>query len=151
MLSKKAKYALQAVLHLARREAQGPVLIAAIAAEERIPKKFLESILLTLKNRGILQSRKGKGGGYALARPAGEISFGEVIRVLDGPLAPVPCVSATAYRRCEECRDEGACAIRLVMQEARDALASVLDAESVADAVRRADRAGAGRRPRKRG
>ena len=139
MLSKKAKYALKAMLYLAREGDRGPVLIAEIADREGIPKKFLEAILLALKNRGLLASRKGKGGGYALARPAAVVTFGEIVRIMDGPLAPVPCVSATAYHPCEECGDEGHCAIRIVMQEARDALASVLDGTTLADALRRAD------------
>lgn len=136
MLTKKAKYALKAALHLARCEAAGAVLIAEVAAAERIPKKFLESILLTLKNRGLLVSRKGRGGGYALARPADQISFGEIVRIMDGPLAPVPCVSVTAYRRCEECPSENACEIRAVMKRVRDAISEVLDATTLADALR---------------
>lgn len=141
MLTKKAKYALKAALHLARLEVRGAesppaVLIAEIAAAERIPKKFLESILLTMKNRGILVSRKGRGGGYALARPAAQVSFGEIVRVMDGPLAPVSCVSVTAYRTCDECPSEEACEIRRVMQRVRDAISDVLDATSLADAVR---------------
>ena len=111
------------------------MLIADIAAAERIPKKFLESILLTLKNHGILVSRKGRGGGYALARPAGQVSFGEIVRIMDGPLAPVPCVSVTAYRRCEECASEEGCEIRAVMQRVRDASSAVLDATSLADVL----------------
>jgi Rrf2 family protein len=116
MLTKKAKYALKAALYLARRNSEGSVLIAEIATAEKIPKKFLESILLTMKNRGILVSRKGRGGGYALARPARHVSFGEIVRMMDGPLAPVPCVSVTAYRSCEECASEEGCEIRQVMQ-----------------------------------
>jgi Rrf2 family protein len=137
MLTKKAKYALKAALYLARRESREPALIADIAAAERIPKKFLESILLTLKNRGVLVSRKGRGGGYSLARPARQVSFGEIVRIMDGPLAPVPCVSATAYRRCEECASEEACEIRPVLQRVRDASSAVLDASSLADALGR--------------
>jgi Rrf2 family protein len=137
VLTKRAKYALQAALHLARREDEGPVLIAEIAAADRIPKKFLESILLAMKNSGILVSRKGRGGGYALARPAAGVTFGEIVRAMDGPLAPVPCVSVTAYRRCRECRSERACEIRQVMQRARDAISKVLDSTSLADALRR--------------
>jgi Rrf2 family protein len=146
MLTKKAKYALKAALHLARREADGAVLIADIAAAEKIPKKFLESILLTMKNRGILVSRKGRGGGYALARPAAQVSFGEIVRVMDGPLAPVPCVSVTAYHRCEECPSEERCEIRGVMQRVRDSISAVLDATSLAD-VQRARPRGGTRRP----
>lgn len=135
MLTKKAKYALKAALCLARREPGKPALIADIAAAERIPKKFLENILLTLKHRGLLISRKGRGGGYALARPASQVSFGEIVRSIDGPLAPVPCASVTAYRRCEECASEERCEIRPVMQRVRDASSAVLDATTLADAL----------------
>ena len=137
MLSKKSKYGLRALLALARRHSQEPVLISELAEQERIPKKFLELILLELKNNGILQSRKGKGGGYLLGRKPEAISLGEVIRVLDGPLAPLPCVSQSAYHVCEECQDEATCGIRSVMKDVRDATASILDAESLADVLRR--------------
>jgi Rrf2 family protein len=147
VLTKKAKYALKAALYLARRESGGSVLIAEIAAKERIPKKFLESILLTMKNRGVLASRKGRGGGYALARPAGQVSFGEIVRMMDGPLAPVPCVSVTAYHVCEECPSEEGCEIRRVMQRVRDAISEVLDATTLADAVSGKKPSGARRRP----
>ena len=140
MLTKKAKYALKAALHLARQRSGEAVLIADIAAAEKIPKKFLESILLTMKNRGILVSRKGRGGGYALARPAAQVTFGEIVRVMDGPLAPVPCVSATAYHRCEECASEQACEIRGVMQRVRDASSAVLDATSLTDVLKKGPR-----------
>jgi Rrf2 family protein len=136
-LSKKSKYGLRALFLLARRYEQGPVLISELAEQERIPKKFLEVILLELKNKGILSSKKGKGGGYALARSPASVSLGEVIRVLDGPLAPVSCVSQTAYRPCEECADEPICAIRSVMQDVRDATANILDQESLADVLHR--------------
>src|SRR5512133_3895543 len=98
MISKKTKYGLQAVLALARAYGEGPMLIAELAEQERIPKKFLEAILLQLKNVGVLSSRKGKGGGYALGKAPSEISIGQIVRILDGPLAPVECVSVTAYR-----------------------------------------------------
>src|SRR5450432_4384358 len=95
-LSRKARYALKALYVLAADDARGPVLIADLAEGEKIPRKFLEAILLELKNAGILKSKKGKGGGYALARPADQIMIGEIIRVIDGPLAPIPCVSEKA-------------------------------------------------------
>jgi Rrf2 family protein len=136
MLTNKAKYALKAALYLARRESEGSVLIAEIAASEKIPKKFLESILLTMKNRGILVSRKGRGGGYALARPSSQVSFGEIVRMMDGPLAPVPCVSVTAYHACDECPSEEGCEIRRVMQRVRDAISEILDATSLADVLK---------------
>lgn len=135
MLSMKAKYGLQALSHLSREYGQGPVLIADMASSEKIPHKFLEMILLDLKRKGILQSKKGKGGGYLLSRPPALISVGEVIRALDGPLALLPCVSQTAYRRCDECIDEMTCGIRLVMKEVRDRTAEVLDGTSLADLI----------------
>jgi Rrf2 family protein len=140
MLQKKSKYAIRALLALARKPAQEPMLIADLAAQERIPKKFLELILLELRNKGILQSKKGKGGGYFLGRQPGAISLGEVIRALDGPLAPVPCVSHTAYRTCDECEDELTCGIRSVMHDVRDATATILDRESLADLQHRIER-----------
>jgi Rrf2 family protein len=127
MLSSKAKYGLKAMIYLARNYGPQPVLIAEIAEKERLPKKFLDAILLQLKQRGFLVSKKGKGGGYNLARPASDISVGDIIRLLDGPLAPVPCVSRSAYQRCSDCLDESACAIRDVMREVRDAIAAILD------------------------
>ena len=113
MLSQKAKYALRALLMLAERPVGEPLLIAAIAERQNLPKKFLELILLELKHHGLLHSKRGKNGGYALARAPAEISFGEVVRIVDGPLAQVMCVSQTAYRRCDDCRDEATCAVRL--------------------------------------
>ena len=146
MLSSKTKYALQAVLVLAEEYDRGPVLISTLAERERLPKKFLELILLELKNHGLLRSKKGKGGGYALARPPAEITMGHVIRVLDGPLAPTPCVSQTAYHRCGECRDEARCGIRLVMKDVRDATARILDNTSLADVLLRTQEASAQQR-----
>ena len=127
MLTKKSKYGLKAVLYLAAATARGPVLVSELSERERIPKKFLESILLELKRSGILQSKKGKGGGYFLSRTANEITVGQIIRVLEGPLALIPCVSQTAYRRCDECIDEATCQIRRAMKEVRDATAKILD------------------------
>lgn len=135
MLSKKAKYALKAISVLAMKQGQGPILISHISASERIPRKFLELILLQLKNHGILQSKKGKGGGYFLAKPAKSINLGEIIRIIDGPLAPLPCVSQTAYMRCDECKNEQLCNIRDVMKEVRDATARILDGTTVAQFV----------------
>ena len=111
------------------------VLIAYLANKEKIPQKFLESILLELKNRGILQSKKGKGGGYALGKPPKHIAMGEVIRILEGPLAPVSCVSQTAYQRCDECKDEKTCGIHIVMKDVREAMADILDNTSLTDVL----------------
>ena len=109
------------------------MLIADLAEQEKLPRKFLEAILLELKNGGILQSKKGKGGGYALARPPERILIGEVIRIIDGPLAPIPCVSEKAYVRCAECADEESCGTRLVMKRVRDAIADVVDHTTLRD------------------
>jgi Rrf2 family protein len=145
MLSKKSKYALKALIVLAKEYGQGPILISDIAQREGIPPKFLELILLELKNQGILQSRKGKGGGYFLGREPRLISVGHVVRVLDGPIAPLPCVSKTAYMRCRECRDEKSCGIRMVMKEVRDATAKIMDSTSLADILKRIESVATGK------
>jgi Rrf2 family protein len=138
MLSKKAKYALKALFALAQDNVNGQksMLIAEIAKQERIPKKFLEAILLDLKNDGILYSKRGKTGGYALRKTPDQISIGQVIRVIDGPLALIPCASQTAYVPCEECIDVESCAIRLTMRKVRDATAAILDNTTLADALK---------------
>jgi Rrf2 family protein len=136
MLSHKAKYGLKATFYLAKYYDKGPVLISDLAQAEYIPKKFLEHILLELKKHGILYSRMGKGGGYHLSKSPDKIFLGQIIRVLDGPLAPVPCVSKSAYVRCIECKDERTCEIRKVMKHVRDATAKILDNTSIADAMR---------------
>lgn len=137
MLSRKTKYGLKALMFLAERSGAGPILIEELAEKERIPRKFLEQILLELKKKGYLASRKGRHGGYQLGRPADEIFMGDVVRILDGPLAPVPCVSVTAYQRCDECLDERTCGIRMVMKKVRDGIAEILDNTSIADMLDR--------------
>ena len=127
MLSKKSKYGLKALLVLAEESGRGPVQSSELAVRQRLPKKFLEAILLELKRHGLVQSKKGRSGGYVLSRRHGDITLSEVIRALDGPLALVPCVSQTAYMRCEECIDEQTCGVRLAMKEVRDATAHILD------------------------
>ena len=124
---------------LAKEYGQGPVLISDIAHREALPQKFLELILLELRNHGILGSKKGKGGGYFLARRPDLVHLGEVLRVLEGPLAPLPCVSKTAYVRCADCRDERTCGIRMVMKDVRDATARILDQTSLADVLKRVE------------
>ncbi|MBE7465863.1 MAG: Rrf2 family transcriptional regulator [Planctomycetes bacterium] len=141
MLSNKAKYAVKALLYLARRHGKDPVLIGDLAVEERIPKKFLESILLELKNHGLLQSKKGKGGGYQLSKNPDLIALGEVIRIADGPIAPLSCVSQSSYQRCEECPDEATCGLRIVMKDVRDATARIVDGVSLKDMLERVDAA----------
>lgn len=137
MLSKKGKYALQACLNLAQKEPNKPILIADLAEQEDLPKKFLEIILLDLKNAGILSSRKGKGGGYYLAKEPSKIMLGQIIRLMDGPLAPIHCVSHTGYRPCDDCKNEKLCGIRMVMKDVRDSIASILDTTSLTDVLGR--------------
>jgi Rrf2 family protein len=135
MLSQKAKYALRALLVMAENADDGPVHIADIAASEGISRKFLEAILLELRKKGLLISRRGARGGYRLARPADQIYFGEIIRNIDGPLAPLPCASVTAFQRCADCSDPDGCAIRWLMQRVQEATAGVLDNCTLADAL----------------
>ena len=111
------------------------MMIGEIAAQERIPRKFLEQILLELKRHGILVSKRGKLGGYALLMGADQITFGQVLRILDGPLAPLPCLSRIAYRRCPDCRNEADCEIRHVFAEVANSAREVLDRTTIADAI----------------
>lgn len=135
MISQKAKYALRALVMLAKAEPGIPTLISQIAEEQKIPKKFLEQILLTLKNHGIVESRRGQQGGYLLLRPASAISYGEVLRIIDGPLALLPCLSITAYRKCEDCLGESECEIRHVFARVTEAKREVLFGTSIADSI----------------
>ena len=135
MLSKKAKYALKALITLARNANHQSMGIGEIAEMDNIPRKFLEAILLDLKNHGILFSKRGKSGGYALLKTPGEISIGQVIRIIDGPLAQVACASKRFYQPCQECKDPATCAIRLVMVKVRDATAEILDNTSLRDVI----------------
>ena len=140
MISKKTKYALKALIHLGRAYNRGPILISDLAREERMPKKFLELILLALKNSGILQSRKGKGGGYYLGRHPRDISMGMVIRLLEGSLAPVPCITETHHLPCGECVDERTCGVRLVMKDVQDSVTQVLDTTTLAHVLERIEK-----------
>jgi Rrf2 family protein len=133
MLSKKAKYALKALLYLTKNRDKGLTLISEISTKERIPKKFLEAILVDLKTHQILHSIRGKNGGYQLAKDPSQISVGNVIRMIDGPLAPIPCVSHLYYRKCDECVDEVTCEIRIVMKKVRDSTVAILDGTSLID------------------
>jgi Rrf2 family protein len=127
MLTNKGKYGLKAMVHLAGLPPGVRIGVAEIAEAHRIPKKFLDAILGELRNAGFVHSKKGPGGGYALARPPEEIRIGHVVRALDGPLAPIPCASRTAYRPCEDCADEAACAVRFAMLAVRNSIAGILD------------------------
>lgn len=136
MLTQRSRYALRAMLYLATQpEGTAPVPMNRIADAANIPRKFLELILADLRDAQFLFSHRGKMGGYVLARPAAMISLGEVIRVIEGPLALVPCVSRTAYRPCKDCKDEASCAIRIAMSRVRDETARILDGTSLADAA----------------
>ena len=134
MLTQRSRYALRAMLFMATQPADGaPVPMTRIAAEANVPRKFLELILADLREAGFLISTRGKMGGYRLSRPKHLISLGEIVRVIEGPLALVPCVSRTAYRPCGDCRDEASCAIRIAMARVRDETARILDGTSLAD------------------
>jgi Rrf2 family protein len=143
----KAKYALKALARLALAPPGQPVLIADIAAQDDIPKKFLEAILAELKQHGVLRSRKGRGGGYLLVRPADTVTVASVLRLIDGPIAPVPCLSRTAYRRCDGCRDEATCTVRLVLKDAHAASVEVLEHTTLADMAANAERLARAERP----
>lgn len=134
MISQKAKYALRALLALARAGDRG-LVTAEIAETQTIPRKFLEQILLDLKRVGIVHSRRGKFGGYYLLKPADNITFGEVLRLIDGPIAPLPCLSRIAYRRCDDCRSEQNCEIRRVFAHVAQSARDVLDRTTIADAL----------------
>lgn len=130
MLSRKAKYALRALSVLA--QAQPEQLQARVIAQQAaVPEKFLETILVELKRAGLVSSRRGSDGGHSLARPASQIMVGEIVRVIDGPIAPIRCASVTAYQPCADCIDPDACALRLLMGDVREAMSSVIDHRSL--------------------
>ena len=135
MISQKAKYALRALVALCKIPHGNSLMISEISRDQAIPKKFLEQILLELKRAGIVMSRRGRLGGYALLRAPSEVTFGEVLRLIDGPIAPLPCLSKIAYRRCSDCTDEATCEIRHVFARVTLATREVLDHTSLAEAV----------------
>ena len=132
MLTAKGKYGLKALVHLAQFPPGELALVSNIATANNIPKKFLDAILGDLRNAGIVQSRKGKGGGYRLARLPEDIKVGSIVRVLDGPLAPIPCASHTRYEACDDC-DVATCQVRRTMLNVRNAIAEVLDRTTLAE------------------
>lgn len=132
MISKKTQYGLKALSYMAQRENQRPILIADISVDQKIPIKFLEAILLDLKKAGLLDSKKGKGGGYYFALPPGQIKVATVIRLLDGPIAMLPCASLNFYKKCEDC-NELTCGLNHLMKEVRDASLAILENRTVAD------------------
>jgi Rrf2 family protein len=138
-LSKRGEYGIRALLYLAsRHEDSGVVQIKEIAAQEQIPIKFLEQILLALKNAGLVNSRMGSGGGYYLTRSPNQITLGQLVRVLDGTLAPIRCVSQMAYEPCP-CPNEETCGLHMVMYDVRNAIAHILDNTTLADVLRRSE------------
>jgi Rrf2 family protein len=140
-LSKRTQYSLRALYALARNHGRGPTLITQLAHDELIPKKFLEQILLSLKSTGLVSSKKGKGGGYTLVMPPDQITVGSVIRMVEGPLAPLPCASETRFRKCDECVDIETCGTRIVMREVRDAISKILDSTTLAAVCGKVDSA----------
>src|ERR1700761_3689296 len=136
MLSQKAKYAIKALLVLARAQESGGLAQARdISTSETIPKKFLDLIFFELRRDGLVTSTRGREGGYALAKPAARISIAAIVRAVDGPLAPLPCASVKFYRRCDDCNDEKTCTVRRLMREVRDAASAILDNTSLAEAA----------------
>src|SRR5574337_106001 len=134
MLSKKTQYAFKALEYLSIQHGKGPVKIADISIHQKIPLKFLENILVELKNAGMLESKKGKGGGYVLKVPPKNINLANVIRIINGPIALLPCVSLNFYKKCDDC-DEKHCGIRQMMTITRDATLKILEKKTLADAI----------------
>ncbi|MDD2793005.1 MAG: Rrf2 family transcriptional regulator [Sediminibacterium sp.] len=134
MLAKKTQYALKALTYMAEQNNEGPFLIADIARKKKIPVKFLESILLELKKAGILNSKKGKGGGYFFNQDPSTITMATVMRLIEGPIALLPCVSLNFYKKCSDC-NEKKCGLNKIMKEVRDSTLSILENRTVQDLV----------------
>jgi Rrf2 family protein len=139
MLTNRGKYALKALLHLARLPSGQVALASDIAAAQNVPKRFLDAILNDLRNANFVRTKKGPGGGYMLARPAHGINAGDVLRSIDGPLAPIACASLRAFKPCDDCPDVDLCVVRSLMVEVRDAIATVLERTTLAELAERAD------------
>ena len=135
MLSRKTKYGLKALTFLAKREENDPVQISVIADSENISQKFLESILLSLRKAGFLGSKKGKGGGYYLLKEANEIPVAEIYRILEGPIAMVPCVSLNFYEKCDDCPDESVCSVHKLMIQVRDNTLKIFENTTLEDII----------------
>lgn len=140
MISKKTKYAINALIYLAKHREEGAIGIGTVAEKENIPRKFLEAILLDLKNAGVLGSKKGPGGGYYLLKEPEEVNLAEVMRIFDGAIALLPCVTYKYYERCEECKDEETCGIRDAFLELRNKTVEMLKANTLEDIINREDR-----------
>lgn len=141
MISQRARYAFKAMVALARAEPGKGLQIRELAEQENLPRKFLEQILLTLKSAGYIASRRGREGGYEILKPADLIFIGPMLRVVDGPIAPLPCLSRTAYRRCDDCKSEANCEVRIAFAKAYADYLTVLENTSLADVIRQADAA----------
>ncbi len=140
MISKKTKYAINALVYLAKEnKGTEPIQISKIAESENIPRKFLEAILLVLKNAGMLSSRKGKTGGYFLHKSPDEINIADVMRLFDGPIALLPCVTHTYYERCEECKDEATCGIRSIFADVRNETVNMLKTATLTEIMQRSN------------
>ena len=140
MIAQKTRYALRSLLFLAEQQASSPVQLGRIAETQRVPPKYLELIMLDLKKAGLVKSSRGPRGGYQLARPAEQISFGEIVRTMEGPIALVPCASVNFYAPCGDCHDEATCAIRRAFAILRDQSTSVLDGITLAQGTEWEDR-----------
>jgi Rrf2 family protein len=135
VISQRAKYAMRALVMLAKAPIGQSLSITEISVEQKIPKKFLEQILLELKRHGLVESRRGKDGGYLMRRAPGDVTYGEVLRLVDGPLALLPCLSKIAYKKCEDCSDEASCEVRRVFAEVAVATRAVLDAATLQSSI----------------
>jgi Rrf2 family protein len=136
MLSRKTKYGIKALTYLASRNSEVPVSIVTIADAQNIPHKFLESILLELRKNSILGSRKGKSSGYYLSQPASQIRMSAVHRILEGPIAMLPCVSLNFYQKCDDCPDEEACAVHRLMVKVRDSTLQIMENQTLGDLIK---------------
>ena len=139
MISQRARYAFKAMVALARSKPGEGLQIKQLCAQEKLPRKFLEQILLTLKAAGYISSRRGRDGGYEILKPASQIMIGPMLRAVDGPIAPLPCLSRTAYRRCDDCRDEASCELRIGFAKAYSDYLATLEHLSLAEVLRQAD------------
>lgn len=147
MISQRARYAFKAVVALARAKPGEGMQIKQLCEQEKLPRKFLEQILLTLKAAGYISSRRGRDGGYEILKAPAQIMIGPMLRAVDGPIAPLPCLSRTAYRRCDDCRDEAACELRIAFDKAYSDYLATLEHLSLADIMRKSDAAAPGRHP----
>ncbi len=139
MISQRARYAFKAVVALARAKPGEGLQIRQLCEQEKLPRKFLEQILLSLKAAGYITSRRGRDGGYELLKPADLIYIGAMLRVVDGPIAPLPCLSRTAYRRCDDCRDEASCELRIGFDKAYAGYLSTLENTTLAQVMKQSD------------